>query len=50
MIKIQMSTQTENHKQRKNVTIDKKYILWKTDSKFPNPKFNLLSVIADILT
>ena len=38
---MRISTQTENQKQRKNVTTDKKYIIWK---KFQNTKFNLLCI------
>ena len=40
MFKLQISTQTEHHKQRKYVATDKNCILWKMDLKFPNPKFN----------
>ena len=42
---MQISTQTDNHKLRKNVAIDKKYILRKRGLKFLNPKFNILSKI-----
>ena len=49
MFKIRISTQTENHRQRKNVATDKKYILSKIDLEFPNPKFKLLCIIAYLL-
>ena len=35
-----ISTPTDNHKYRKNVTTDKKYILWKMGLRFWNPKLN----------
>ena len=41
---MQISTQTENNKQRKMLQL-----IWKMDLKFPNPDFNLLSIIAYIL-
>ena len=34
MFKIQLSTQTDNHKYRKNVANEKKFILWEMDFKF----------------
>ena len=34
---------------KKNVSTDKKYILWKMDLKFPNLKFNLSCIITYIL-
>lgn len=40
MFKMPISAQTENHKQKENVATDKKWVLWKMDVKFPNPKFN----------
>ena len=49
-LKCEYQIQTENHEQRKNVAaVDKKCILWKMDLNFPNPKFNLLSIIVFIL-
>lgn len=50
MFKMPISAQTENHKQKENVATDKKWVLWKMNVKFPNPKFNPLSIIAYILT
>ena len=38
----------ENHNQRKDVATDKKCIPSKIDLEFPNPKFNLLCIIAFI--
>ena len=46
---MRISTQTENHKLRKNVETDRKCIPLKTDLKIPNPKFNLSSMTAYIL-
>ena len=42
---------TENRKPlaAKKVVTNKKSFLWKTDLKFPNPKVNLLCIIAYIL-
>ena len=39
---MKMSIETDNNKKRKNVATDEKYILWKMELKFGNPKFNLL--------
>ena len=36
MFKMQIYTQTDNHKKRKNVVTDKKCILWKMGLKFQN--------------
>ena len=36
---MQISTQTDNHKQRKNVATNENYILRKMGLKFQNPSF-----------
>ena len=33
----------------KNIATVKKYVLWKINQKFQNPKFNFLYILADIL-
>ena len=42
LFKMQISTQTGNHKLRKNVASNKWYILRKMDLEFQNPLFNIL--------
>ena len=39
---MQLSTQIDNYKHRKNIANEKKFILWEMDFKFWNSKFNLL--------
>ena len=46
LFKMQVSTQTDNHKLRKNVATDKMHILRKMSLKFQNPKFNILCKMA----
>ena len=42
MFKMQLLTQADNHKNRKNVATDKNFVLWEMDFKFQSHKFNLL--------
>ena len=39
---MQISTQTDNHKYRKNIATERNFILLEKDFKFWNLKFNLL--------
>ena len=43
---MQPSTERDDHKLRKNIAANERYIVRKTGSKFQNPVFNILCKIA----